>query len=89
MLKRLLGAGLLRAKQRNWNLFWTGDEAQILLDVQPSASWLEVDQELPVSVKQTIGAQESIVTVFRNPRNFVVVDLLPQGITFDADYFII
>jgi histone-lysine N-methyltransferase SETMAR len=83
-----LRSALLTAKHQNWNLFWTGDESWVLWDTQRSGSWLEIDQELPVRVKQTIGARKSMLTVFFNPRRFAVVDLLPQGATFDADYFV-
>jgi hypothetical protein len=56
-------------------LFWTDDESWILLNTQRSGSWLAVDQELPVRVKQTIGTAKSILTVFFNPNSFAVVDL--------------
>jgi hypothetical protein len=56
--------------------------------MQRSGSWLEVDQELPVRVKQTIRAQKSMLTIFLHSRSLAAVGLLQQGTIFGADYFI-
>jgi hypothetical protein len=55
--------------------------------MQRSGSWLAVDQELPVKVKQTIGAPTSMLTAFFNPNSFVV-DLFPESESFTSAYFI-
>jgi hypothetical protein len=74
---KLLSADLLAVRQWSCNLFWTDDESWILWNSQRSISWLTVEQELPVSVRQTIETPRSILTVFFNLNNFSIVDLLP------------
>ena len=84
----MLRAELLMARRRNWNLFWTGDESWILWNTQRSGSWLAVDEELPVRVKQTIAAPKSMITIFFNPHSFPIVEVLPEKASFNAAYFI-
>jgi hypothetical protein len=69
-------------------LFWTGDESWILWNTQQSGSWLAVDEELPVSVKQTIAASKSMITIFLDPHSFPIVEILPEKASFKAAYFI-
>jgi hypothetical protein len=61
---KLLQAELLAAKRRNSKLFWTGDESWILWDNQQSGSCLQINQDLPVQVKQMNRPHKLIVTVF-------------------------
>jgi hypothetical protein len=85
---KVLQQELLDAKKRNWDLFWTGDESWILWHNERLGSWLAVDQELPVRVRQTIGGRKSMLTVFFNPRAFAVINFLPPGTPFNAAYFV-
>jgi hypothetical protein len=72
---KLLRAELLAVKRQKWKLFWACDEPWILWNTQRSGSWLAIDQELPVRVKQTIGAPKPRQTVVFNPKSLAVVDL--------------
>jgi hypothetical protein len=67
---------------------WTGDESWILWNTQKSGSWLAVDEELPVRVKQTIAAPKSMIAIFFNPHSFLIVEILPEKASFNAAYFI-
>jgi hypothetical protein len=58
---------LLKARRRNWNLFMTGHESWILWYKEPLESWSAIDEELPVRVRETIGARKPMLKVFRNP----------------------
>jgi hypothetical protein len=49
---------------------------------------LSLDEELLERVRQTIGAGKSMLTVFFNPNDFVIVNFLPQEDSFAAQYFI-
>jgi hypothetical protein len=47
-----------------------------------------IDEELPQRVRQTIGAMKSMLMVFFNPKEFAIVDLLPQDTSFIMVYFV-
>jgi hypothetical protein len=49
--------------------------------------WLSLDEKFPERVRQTIGAEKSLLTVF-NPNDFASVNLLQQKDSFTAQYFI-
>jgi hypothetical protein len=48
---------------------------------------MTIDEQLPQRVHQTRKATESMVTVFFNPKEFIRVNLLPQGASFTVPYF--
>jgi hypothetical protein len=48
---------------------------------------MTIDQELPQRVRQTIGATKSMLTVFFNPKELAIVDLLTRDTSFTAVYF--
>jgi hypothetical protein len=83
----LLLAPLNKAEKRRWANFWTGDESCILCGNPPTGSWMTIDEELPQRMRQTIGADKSMLTVFFNPHEFAIVNLLPQGRSSTAAYF--
>jgi hypothetical protein len=66
----------------------TGDQSWILWHNEKLGSWLEIDEELCVRVRRTIGARKSMLTVFFNPKTFAVIDCLPEGTPFNAAYFV-
>jgi len=86
MAKSLLKS-LEKAQSRNWHGFWTGDESWILWVNQQKGSWLTVEEEIPKRVEQTIRARKSMVTIFLNPHEFSVVEILPEDQSFTAVYF--
>jgi hypothetical protein len=47
-----------------------------------------MDEELPQRGRQTIGATKSMLTVFFNPKLFARENLLPQGTSFTAVYYV-
>jgi hypothetical protein len=54
----------------------------------PTGSWMRIDEELPQRVHQTIGATKSMLMVFFNPKEFTIVDLLPQDTSSTPGYFV-
>jgi histone-lysine N-methyltransferase SETMAR len=85
---KVLQQELLDAKKRNCDLFWTGDKSWILWHNERLGSWLAVDQELPIRVRQTIGWRKFMLIIFFNPRAFAVINVLPPGTLFNAAYFV-
>jgi hypothetical protein len=49
---------------------------------------MTIEQELPQRVCQTTKAAKPMLTVFLNPKEFALVNLLPQGRSFTAAYFV-
>jgi histone-lysine N-methyltransferase SETMAR len=47
-----------------------------------------MDEELPHRVCQTTGGTKSMLTIFFNPKEFAIVNLLPQDTSFTAAYFV-
>jgi hypothetical protein len=47
-----------------------------------------VDEELPLTVKQTIAAPKSMISIFVHPHSFPIVEILPEKASFNAAYFI-
>jgi hypothetical protein len=48
---------------------------------------MTIDEELPQPVHRTIGATKSMLMVFVSPKEFAIVDLLPQNTSFTEVYF--
>jgi hypothetical protein len=76
----MLLTALTTAEKRKWVNFWTGNEPWIKV---------RIDEELPHKMRQTITAIKSMLTVFFNPKEFVIANLLPQGMSFIAPYLVI
>jgi hypothetical protein len=53
-----------------------------------TGSWMTADEDLPQRVRQTIGPTKSMLMLFFNPKEFAIVDLLPQDTSFIAVYFV-
>jgi hypothetical protein len=82
-------AALTAAEKQRWLNFCTGDDESWIMRVNPpSGLCMAIDQELPRQVPQTIGATKSMLMVFFNPKEFAIVDLLPQNRSFTAVYFV-
>jgi hypothetical protein len=48
---------------------------------------MTIEEELPQRMHQTIRATKAMLTVFFNPMEFTLVNLLSQGTSFTAAYF--
>jgi hypothetical protein len=83
----LLAALTTAEKQRRAN-FWTDDEPGIMRVNHRTGSWMTIEEEFPQRVRQTIRATKSMLTVFFNPKEFTLGNLLGQGRTFTTAYFI-
>jgi hypothetical protein len=46
-----------------------------------------IERELPRTVGQTVKVAKSMLMIFSNPNEFVIVNLLPQGTSFTAVSF--
>jgi hypothetical protein len=49
---------------------------------------MPLDEEIPQTASETIGANKLILSVFFHPNHFEIVDILPQRTLFTAAYFV-
>ena len=77
-----------KVKHQSFYLFFTGDESWIYLSTDHTIQWLHEGDEPSTREKKMIGSKKIMLTVFWNPEGFLVVDLLPEGIHFNSEYFI-
>jgi hypothetical protein len=64
-MAKSLEISLVKAQQRNWRNFWTGDESWIMWDNVPIESWSPLDQEMPQRIRETISAKRLLLTIFQ------------------------
>ena len=76
------------SKHHNWKYFLTGDESWFYLSYEHERMWVESGDEPQKRSKKMIGEEKDLVSVFWNQNGFALVDGLPKGVTFTADYFI-
>jgi histone-lysine N-methyltransferase SETMAR len=50
--------------------------------------WVQAGQQPPEGVKHMIGDRKMMVTIVWNPQGFHLVDALPKGQKFNANYYI-
>ena len=87
-LSKSLFTVLQEAKQSNYQLFMTGDESWFYLNTDHETQWLPLSEKPSKKTKKNIGSKKYMLTIFWNPLGFHLVKILPDGITFNSDYFI-
>ena len=66
----------------------TGDESWFYLNTYHETQWLPRSEKPSKRTKSIIGSKKYMLTIFWNPLGFHLVKILPDGITFNSDYFI-
>jgi histone-lysine N-methyltransferase SETMAR len=61
-----------------WSYFWTSHEI----------IWVQADQQPPERMKHMIEDHKMIVTIVWNPQGFHLINALPKGQKFNANYYI-
>ena len=75
------------AKRRNFNFFVTGDESWFFYQSPVTGLWLPSSHPRPEAQKPSHYAPKTMITVFWNVHGPVVIEALPPGGTWTADYF--
>jgi hypothetical protein len=78
---------LLSIKHHRWHFVITLDESWFYLSTHHQQIWLRADQELPERVKHRIQDKKIMVTIAWNPLGFHLVEALPKGRNFNAEYY--
>ena len=79
---------LQEASQSNYQFFMTGDESWFYLTTNHETQWLPLSEKPSKKIKTTIGVKKYMLTIFWNTFGFPLVKILPEGMTFNDDYFI-
>jgi hypothetical protein len=66
----------------------TGAESWFYLDYCPATQWSVCADNVEPTAKRTIAARKFIVIVIFGIDGFHVVDVMPQGRSFDSEYFL-
>ena len=66
----------------------TGDEAWFFFDNPSDGQWSKSPSEVRRNVNRTVKSQKVMVTIFWSVNGFHVIEVLPEGHTFDSEYFI-
>ena len=76
------------AKHNGWNYFATGDESWFYLSYDYEQMWVASGNEPSKREKKMIGSEKVLLSVYWNPNGFLLIDALPKGSKFNADYYI-
>ena len=79
---------LHRASKSHYQLFMTGDESWFYLNTDHETQWVPHSEKPSKRPKKMIGTKKYMLIIFWNPLGFHLVKILPDGITFNDDYFI-
>jgi histone-lysine N-methyltransferase SETMAR len=86
MAKHLLY--MLRSiKHQGWKFIVSIDESWFYLSTDHEQIWLRPDQAPPERPRHTIQDKKLMVTIVWNPLGFHIINALPHGIRFNADYY--
>jgi histone-lysine N-methyltransferase SETMAR len=75
------------AKHRSWRYFLTGDESWFYFAIDHDHMWLPEGAHAPTRPRRTIASPKRMLTVFWSPLGFSLVEILPKGERFNAEYF--
>jgi histone-lysine N-methyltransferase SETMAR len=76
------------AQANDWQRFMTLDEFWFYLWTSHEIVWVQAGQQPPEMVKHMIGDSKMMVTIVWDPQCFHLVDALPKGQKFNANYYI-
>jgi hypothetical protein len=76
------------AQANEWQSLMTLDESWFYLSTSHEKVSIQAGQQPPETVKHMIGDRKMIVAIVWNPQGFHLVDVLPKGQKFNANYYI-
>jgi hypothetical protein len=81
-----LSRHLRSIEHQGWQYIITLDESWVYLSTDHEQTWLPVEEQPPERPRHTIQDPTLMVTIDWNPLRFHVLDALPKGNTFNAEY---
>lgn len=80
---------LLTESKTDYNHLITGDQSWFYLSYEPKRKWSLTKDEVPVRVSKAIHTKKVMLTIMFTKNKLLLIDLLPQGQSFNSDYFIL
>jgi hypothetical protein len=84
--KQLLGE-LQAIKDQGWQFIMTLDESWFYFATSHELIWLQPGKAPPERPRHTIGDKKMMVTIAWNPLGFHLIEVLPKGMLFNAEYY--
>jgi hypothetical protein len=78
---------LCSAKRYGWRYILTSDESWFYFTINPDHAWVPERAVAPTRSRQIISGPKRILTVFRSPLGFSLVQILPKEHRFNVEYF--
>jgi hypothetical protein len=78
---------LLSIKHQGWHFVISLDELWFYFPINHDQIWRQADQEPPGLAKPMIQDKKTMVTMACNPLGFSLVEVLPKGRNFIAEYY--
>lgn len=86
-LSRKLLEVIKQARHQSWAYFLTGDESWFYFSTDYETQWLYPSEKPSTRPKTIISTPKRMLTIFWSPLGFRIVEMLPQGMKFSAEYF--
>jgi len=83
LLEHLQGLGPIQA-----NRLITCDQSWVFVRNQPDGCWIPDGETIPTRERRTIGDEKVMLTVLFSSQRIWVVNVLPDGQTFDSAYIV-
>lgn len=78
---------IAQARHQSWAFFLTGDESWFYFITDFETQWLRPDEKPSTRPRTIISTPKRMLTIFWSPLGFRIVEMLPQGMKFSAEYF--
>lgn len=79
---------LIASKHESFRNVITGDQKWFNFYNGSSGAWLDIDQKPPQMVDGHISSKKVMVTIIWGVYGFFIVNFLPEGESYDSEYFI-
>jgi histone-lysine N-methyltransferase SETMAR len=85
---QLLLRKLTSEQRRGWHDIVTLDESWFYLTTQHESIWFPETEKVPERERPMIQSKKLMLTIIWNPQGFHLINVLPKGQKFNADYYI-
>ena len=85
---KLLKEILIKSRENGWRDIITGDQSWFTYGYGVEGAWLTEDEKAPIMDGSKIQIKKIMITVIWGVHGIFLVDMLPEGTSFNSDYFI-
>jgi hypothetical protein len=80
---------LTTQQERCWHDIVTLDESWFYLNTDHEFIWLQADEKVPESERDTVRSEKRMLTIVWNPNGLHLINVLSKGIKFNANHYAI